>query len=149
MIKFYGWEVSFQKMINKIRTTEMRYFVRNAYVGIVTSFTWACAPFMVAAVSFATFVLIDENNVLDAGTAFVSLTVFYLIRFPLAMLPTTISMITQANISLERIRSFLLLDETNDNDIIRDYDSGDSYETFESQVLSFNFDIYLRHCRFA
>ena len=95
VIKFYGWEVSFQKLVNKIRAMEMKYFVRNAYVGIVTSFTWACAPFMVAAVSFATFVLIDKNNVLDAGTAFVSLTVFYLIRFPLAMLPTTISMITQ------------------------------------------------------
>ena len=30
---------------------------------------------------------IDENNILDANTAFVSLTLFNLLRFPLNVLP--------------------------------------------------------------
>ncbi len=97
VIKFYGWEYPFQNMVNKIREDEMKYYSRNAYIGIVSSFTWSSAPFLVAAVSFATFVLISEENILDPGTAFVSLTIFYLIRFPLAMLPTTISLIIQVN----------------------------------------------------
>ncbi len=123
VIKFYGWELPFQKTINKIRAEEMKYFSFNCYYGIITSFTWACAPFLVAAVSFATFVLIDSKNTLTPGTAFVSLTVFYLIRFPLAMLPTTVSQIVQAKVSLERIRNFLLLEEVTEEDIKREKDS--------------------------
>jgi ATP-binding cassette subfamily C (CFTR/MRP) protein 1 len=90
VIKFYGWELSFQKIVNKIRNDEMKFFSRNALVGVIASFTWASAPFLVATVSYSTFVLIDDKNNLDPSTAFVSLTLFYLIRFPLALLPNTI-----------------------------------------------------------
>lgn len=41
--------------------------------------------------TFATFVMVDENNVLDATTAFVSLSLFNILRFPLSMLPMLIS----------------------------------------------------------
>ena len=57
----------------------------------VTSFLWTSAPFLVALASFATYVLIDENNVLDANTAFVSLTLFNLLRVPLNILPMLVS----------------------------------------------------------
>ncbi|CAF0716997.1 unnamed protein product [Brachionus calyciflorus] len=117
VIKFYGWEKSFQKIVDKIRNDEMKYFSRNALAGIITSFTWASAPFIVAAVSYGTFVMVSEKNNLDPSTAFVSLTLFYLIRFPLALLPQTITMVVQGYISLKRIRRFLLLDETNEQDI--------------------------------
>jgi hypothetical protein len=63
--------------------------------GIVASFTWASAPFFVAAVSYATFVLLNPNNNLDPSTAFVTLTLFYLIRFPLALLPQTLTLTVQ------------------------------------------------------
>ena len=120
VIKFYGWELSFQKIVDKIRSDEMKFFSRNALVGIVNSFTWASAPFLVAAVSYATFVLVNPNNNLDPSTAFVSLTLFYLIRFPLALLPQTISLCVQGYVSLKRIKRFLLLEETNDGDIGRE-----------------------------
>jgi len=97
VIKFYGWELPFQNLIGKVREDEIKYYSYNAYYGIISSFTWSSAPFLVAAVSFATFVLISKDNILDPGTAFVSLTIFYLIRFPLAMLPTTISLIIQVS----------------------------------------------------
>jgi len=100
VIKFYGWELPFQSLIGKVREDEIKYYSYNAYYGIISSFTWSSAPFLVAAVSFATFVLISKDNILDPGTAFVSLTIFYLIRFPLAMLPTTISLIIQVRIFL-------------------------------------------------
>lgn len=123
VIKFYGWEVPFQNLVDKIRENEMKYYSYNAYYGIISSFTWASAPFLVAGVSFATFVMISKDNILDPGTAFVSLTIFYLIRFPLAMLPTTISLIIQANISMQRIRNFLLLDEINESDVEKEENS--------------------------
>ena len=84
------------------------------------SFTWASAPFLVATVSYSTFVLINDENNLDPSTAFVSLTLFYLIRFPLALLPQTISLCVQGYVALKRIKRFLLLEETNDSDICRE-----------------------------
>ena len=58
-----------------------------------TSFLWTSAPFLVALASFTTYVLIDENNILDANTAFVSLTLFNLLRIPLNILPMLVSIV--------------------------------------------------------
>jgi hypothetical protein len=51
----------------------------------------------VALSSFATYVLVDENNVLDAKTAFTSLALFNILRFPLSMLPMLISNMVQVS----------------------------------------------------
>jgi ATP-binding cassette subfamily C (CFTR/MRP) protein 1 len=40
----------------------------------------------VSLVTFATYVLIDETNVLDAEKAFVSLTLFNIMRMPMSIL---------------------------------------------------------------
>ena len=45
--------------------------------------------------SFATYVLIDEKNILDSEKAFVSLSLFNILRFPLSMLPMMISNLVQ------------------------------------------------------
>lgn len=41
--------------------------------------------------SFAVYVLMDSNNVLDANKAFVSLTLFNILRVPLGLVPFLIS----------------------------------------------------------
>ena len=43
---------------------------------------------MVALSSFTVFVLISDENILDAQTAFVSLTYFNMLRIPLNFLPS-------------------------------------------------------------
>lgn len=55
--------------------------------------------FQVALTSFAVYVMVDENNVLDAQKAFVSLSLFNILRFPLNMLPQVISSIVQVRAS--------------------------------------------------
>lgn len=67
-----------------------------------TSFVWSCAPFVVSLVTFITFVLIDENNVLDAEKAFVSLSLFNILRFPMSMLPMMIASVIQSSVSIKR-----------------------------------------------
>lgn len=47
--------------------------------------------------TFAVFVTVDSNNVLDARKAFVSLSLFNILRFPLNMLPQVISAIVQVS----------------------------------------------------
>jgi hypothetical protein len=86
-------------------------------LNVVNSFSWTLSPFLVATVTFATYIFIDDNNVLDANKAFVSLTLFNILKAPLTLLPNTISNIIQATVSLKRIQNFLLLDEINRNDV--------------------------------
>lgn len=81
---------------------------KTALLNTVTSFTWSCAPFVVALVSFATYLLIDENNTLDARTTFVSLTLFNMLRFPLNFLPYIIQGFIQV-INLKKLKNIFLL----------------------------------------
>lgn len=47
--------------------------------------------------SFGCFVLVSENNVLDSQKAFVALSLFNILRFPLSMLPNVISNLVQVS----------------------------------------------------
>jgi ABC-type multidrug transport system fused ATPase/permease subunit len=87
IIKFYGWELAFQNLVNQARKKEINLLIRSELLNTVSGFTWQIAPFVVAAVSFAAYLLIDEKNVLDPNIIFVSLTLFSMLRFPLNSLP--------------------------------------------------------------
>ena len=70
------------------------------YLAAGTSFVWACAPFLVSLVTFATYVLSSAENILDAERAFVALSLFNILRFPLSMLPMMISGMVQVSTNL-------------------------------------------------
>ncbi len=100
VIKLYAWEKSFMKNVFKIRNIELANLKHMAYLGCATTFLWTCAPFLVALVTFAIYVLIDDSHILDAQKAFVSLALFNLLRFPLTMLPQMITFIVMVSLSL-------------------------------------------------
>ena len=97
MLKLYAWEHSFYEKILKIRKDEIAILLKSAYLNAVFSFAWTCAPFLVSLVTFAVYVLSSDENVLDAEKAFVSLSLFNILRFPLSMLPTVIATMAQVN----------------------------------------------------
>lgn len=61
VIKFYGWEESFQRLVKKLRNKEIRNLIKTSLLSATTSFTWSCAPYAVSSVSFLTFLLINKN----------------------------------------------------------------------------------------
>lgn len=91
VLKLYAWENSFNKQIKTVREKEMVQLKIQSYYASAVTFSLSCAPIFVALFSFLTFTLIDEKNVLDASKAFVSLSLFNLIRMPLAMMPMLIT----------------------------------------------------------
>ena len=111
VVKFYGWEISFQKIIEKIRNNEVLYLIKYAFIKCTTIFMWDCMPIIVASTTFITFVLIDKNNKLDANITFVSLALLDIMRIPVIVLPMAISSLVKANVSLKRIKDFLLKEE--------------------------------------
>uniref|UniRef100_A0A8C6TSD5 ABC-type glutathione-S-conjugate transporter n=1 Tax=Neogobius melanostomus TaxID=47308 RepID=A0A8C6TSD5_9GOBI len=107
VLKLYAWEKSFIQKVLAIRQKELNVLRKTAILGALSTMAWTSAPFMVALTTFAVYVTVDENNVLDAEKAFVSLSLFNILRFPLNMLPQVISSLVQASVSLKRIQSFL------------------------------------------
>ena len=64
----------------------------------------------VALATFGTFVAAHDKP-LTAERAFVALSLFNILRFPLSMLPFLISNIVQVNVSMKRLSTFLQQDE--------------------------------------
>ncbi|XP_011882151.1 PREDICTED: multidrug resistance-associated protein 1 isoform X4 [Vollenhovia emeryi] len=120
VLKLYAWEPSFEQQILKIRVKEIQVLKEAAYLNAGTSFIWSCAPFLVSLVSFTTYVLIDEKNVLNSKIAFVSLSLFNILRFPLSMLPMMIGNIVQAYVSVKRINKFMNMEELDPNNVQHD-----------------------------
>uniref|UniRef100_A0A8C6UW71 Multidrug resistance-associated protein 1 n=1 Tax=Neogobius melanostomus TaxID=47308 RepID=A0A8C6UW71_9GOBI len=119
VLKLYAWELAFQDKVSEIRQSELRVLKKAAYLGAMSTFTWICAPFLVALSTFAVYVLVDERNILDAQKAFVSLALFNILRFPLNMLPMVISSLVQASVSLKRLRTFLSHEELQEDSVDR------------------------------
>ncbi|XP_011699221.1 PREDICTED: multidrug resistance-associated protein 1 isoform X9 [Wasmannia auropunctata] len=120
VLKLYAWEPSFEQQILKIRVKEIQVLKEAAYLNAGTSFIWSCAPFLVSLVSFTTYVLLDEKNVLNSKIAFVSLSLFNILRFPLSMLPMMIGNIVQAYVSVKRINKFMNMEELDPNNVTHD-----------------------------
>ncbi|XP_023385436.1 multidrug resistance-associated protein 1 [Pteropus vampyrus] len=119
VLKLYAWELAFKDKVLAIRQEELKVLKKSAYLAAMGTFTWVCTPFLVALSTFAVYVTIDKNNILDAQKAFVSLALFNILRFPLNILPMVISSIVQASVSLKRLRIFLSHEELDPDSIER------------------------------
>ena len=111
ILKLYAWEPSFMKDVEDTREKELKILLNIGYLNAAINFVMTCAPFLVSLVTFAVYVLSDENNVLDAQKAFTSIALFNILRCPLNMFPSTINSVVAANVSLKRINKFLRNDE--------------------------------------
>ena len=105
LVKCNAWEEPFVGRISEARKHEMRtlrnYMITRSFVFIV----FTAAPLLVSLAAFSVYVLL--GNELDAATAFTALSLFNVMRFPLAMLPNTINNVLEATVSLARIKKFL------------------------------------------
>ena len=137
VIKLYSWEACFDKKIADIRKTEADTLKKLRVYRATLMFITSLTPFMVAITSFATFVLIDPRNILTAQIAFVSLSFYNTMRWPLVALPSLVVQFVQAAVSLKRVDDFLNAREINPNDIRHNQN-----EKFAIQMksASFNWD---------
>ena len=94
-------------MIELLMVMNLHKVVVVAVHGVPAAFTFAiaCTSSVTASfvailqvsslVTFTTYVLVDENHILDSQKAFVSLSLFNILRFPLSMLPMMIAGLVQ------------------------------------------------------
>ncbi|XP_054164141.1 multidrug resistance-associated protein 1-like [Oppia nitens] len=120
VLKLYAWEQSFMDRLLKIRENEVKSLNKAAiYQGAIT-FSFVSAHFFVGLVSFGTYVFISPDNILNPNKAFVSLSLFNLMRLPLGYIPVLLSMSALYLVSLNRIDDFLNADEIDENSVFRE-----------------------------
>ncbi|XP_050416421.2 multidrug resistance-associated protein 1-like [Patella vulgata] len=107
VLKLYAWELSFQEKILAIRDQELTILRKSAYLNAVGTFAWTCAPYLVTLATFATYVLSSDDHYLDAQKAFVSLSLFNILRMPINLLPMIIPYCIQGWVSIGRLSKFL------------------------------------------
>ncbi|XP_054723431.1 multidrug resistance-associated protein 1-like [Uloborus diversus] len=118
VLKLYAWENSFIKEVLNVRNSEVKSLRSQAYLNAAITFVFTSAPFLIALASFATYVLMDSNNVLDANKAFVSLSLFNILRIPTALLPMIVTYTAMFVVALKRINKYLQSDEL-DLDVVK------------------------------
>uniref|UniRef100_A0A3P8P7H5 ATP-binding cassette, sub-family C (CFTR/MRP), member 2 n=1 Tax=Astatotilapia calliptera TaxID=8154 RepID=A0A3P8P7H5_ASTCA len=97
ILKLYAWEPSFQKQVEDIRGEELKVMKKSAYLHSFSILTSCCIPALVSLATFAIFVSVSNDNVLTAERAFTSISLFNILRAPLAMLPMLIASIVQVS----------------------------------------------------
>lgn len=115
VLKLYAWEESFMKQIRGIRNRELRVLRTIGFWTACFMFTFNCAPTLVAISTFAVYIFTGHE--LSASKAFVALSLFNVMRFPLVMLPDVIVSTIQARVSLKRLQEFLEGDELDFNNV--------------------------------
>jgi len=114
IIKFYAWEKAFGKEVGKLREAEMKALTRLSYVSAVGfSLILLSAPILQPILVFTAYVNIQDKP-LDAATAFTTVALFNIMRFPFAFLPMGMLQYIQSMISLRRVERYLALPELND-----------------------------------
>lgn len=83
VLKLYAWEPSFEQQVLAVRQKEVDLLKKSAIFNAGIYFIWTLTPFLVTLASFVTFVLL--GNTLTPTVAFVSLSLFNILRGPMAM----------------------------------------------------------------
>ncbi|KCV70415.1 hypothetical protein H696_02759 [Fonticula alba] len=118
VIKLYAWENSFVQRIRGVRAGELADLRATASIASVQSLTWVSSPFFFSFVSFMVYVLTSPTP-LTPEVAFVSLSLFNLLQFPLAMFPNVISSSVEAGVAITRLEDFFLREELDPRAVLR------------------------------
>ena len=137
ILKLQGWEMKFLSKITELRKNEQGWLKKYVYTAAVTTFVFWGSPTFVSVVTFGTCMLMGIP--LESGKILSALATFRILQEPIYGLPDTISMIAQTKVSLDRIVSFLRLDDLR-SDVVEKLPWGSSDTAIEVVDGNFSWD---------
>ncbi|XP_059444810.1 ABC transporter C family member 3-like [Corylus avellana] len=138
ILKLQGWEIKFLSKIKELRKTEEGWLKKFVYTFAMSSFVFWGAPTFVSVVTFGACILMGIP--LESGKILSALATFRILQEPIYNLPDTISMIAQTRVSLDRIASFLHLDDLQ-SDVIEKLPRGSSDTAIEIIEGNFSWEL--------
>ncbi|XP_045834036.1 ATP-binding cassette sub-family C member 4 isoform X2 [Meles meles] len=110
IIKMYAWEKSFADLITHLRRKEISKILSSSYLRGMNLASFFVASKIIIFVTFTTYVLL--GNVITASHVFVAVSLYGAVRLTVTLFfPAAIEKVSEAVISIQRIKNFLLLDE--------------------------------------
>ena len=113
-VKFYAWELFFEKRINDVRVKELAGLRGYALQTSVNSTLMMTAPVLVAIVTLTVYAGVGGQ--FTAARIFTAIAILNQLRFPLMFYPMVISQVADAKVSLERLNKFLKQPEVPDRE---------------------------------
>jgi ABC-type multidrug transport system fused ATPase/permease subunit len=111
ILKFYAWEGPFGKEVGRLREQEVKALTKLAYTtAIGFSVILLSTPIVQPIIVFLTYIYVQDQP-LSAATAFTTVALFNMMRFPFAFLPMGLLQYIQSKISLKRLERYLALPE--------------------------------------
>uniref|UniRef100_A0A8C6CPX6 Multidrug resistance-associated protein 4 n=1 Tax=Moschus moschiferus TaxID=68415 RepID=A0A8C6CPX6_MOSMO len=110
IIKMYAWEKSFADLITNLRRKEISKILRSSYLRGMNLASFFVASKIIVFVTFTTYVLL--GNVITASRVFVAVSLYGAVRLTVTLFfPSAVEKVSEAIVSIRRIKNFLLLDE--------------------------------------
>ncbi|XLR29253.1 hypothetical protein HN51_049150 [Arachis hypogaea] len=138
ILKLQGWEMKFLAKITELRKTEKGWLKKFVYTSAMTTFVFWGAPTFVSVATFGTCMLMGIP--LESGKILSALATFRILQEPIYNLQDTISMIAQTKVSVDRISSFLRLDDLQ-SDVVERLPRGSSDKAIEVVDGNFSWDL--------
>jgi ATP-binding cassette subfamily C (CFTR/MRP) protein 2 len=134
ILKLQGWEMKFLSKIMGLREIETGWLKKFVYTSALTTFVFCSASTFVSVATFGACMVMEIP--LESGKILSALATFEILQEAIFNLPQTISMIVQTKVSLNRIASFLCLDDLQ-SDVIEKLPRGSSNTAIE--IIDGNF----------
>ncbi|KAL7825704.1 hypothetical protein SRHO_G00334420 [Serrasalmus rhombeus] len=110
IIKMYAWEKPFAALVNDVRTKEISKIMSSSYLRGLNMASFFSASKIIVFVTFTVYVLV--GNTISASRVFVAVSLYSAVRLRVTLFfPSAIEKVSEASVSIRRIKKFLLLDE--------------------------------------
>ncbi|KAG9391170.1 ABC transporter transmembrane region [Carpediemonas membranifera] len=110
ILKMTAWELRYADRVKRTRMKEVGWLLRIAVLQSVIWFISWSSPILVTVATFIVFAMIPGNE-LTTSSAFVTLNLLKSMQFSVQFIPTLISMLATAQVSMKRIYGYLDLPE--------------------------------------
>lgn len=137
ILKLQAWEMKFLARISELRKKEAYWLKKYVYTAAMITFAFWGSPTFVAVVTFGACMLMGIP--LESGKVLSALATFRVLQEPIYALPDTISMVIQTKVSLDRISSFLSLEDL-PADVVQRHPKGSSEVAVEVSEGTFSWD---------
>ncbi|XP_076871404.1 ATP-binding cassette sub-family C member 4 isoform X2 [Brachyhypopomus gauderio] len=110
IIKMYAWEKPFMVLVNEVRRKEISKVMSSSYLRGLNMASFFVASKIILFVTFTVYVL--AGNTISASRVFVAVSLYAAVRLTVTLFfPAAIEKVSEAGVSIRRIKKFLLLDE--------------------------------------
>ncbi|NXA46167.1 MRP4 protein, partial [Nothocercus julius] len=110
IIKMYAWEKSFAELVSGLRRKEIAMVMKSSYLRGLNLASFFVASKITMFMTFMAYVLL--GNVISSSRVFVAVSLYGSVRVTVTLFfPAAIERVSEAVVSIRRIKNFLILDE--------------------------------------